>query len=394
MRLTRRFRAGGSGTSVPPAEAPSPGPAEPWEEGGRAAGGERGDSAAPEARRRARLAVVALVAGLSAVVSFAVVAGAMLLRGSPPPRGPGTGVVTAPADLPSPRSGEAIAAGPGSQVAVLFGGAAPGGGLLDDTWVFDGHAWSQRHPGSAPPARTGAAVTYDAARHVVLLSGGRGGDGPLRDTWTWDGVGWTEQLPERAPPLGPGSAMAADAAARSVVLVTRPTTGSGGPVQTWLWDGRDWSPRPEATEPALAGPPLLSSDPVSGHVLLVSGAGAGGSAAATWGWNGRTWLPRGEGPTPAVRPGAGWMAADLAAGRVVLLETRAVAGGVTWVWDGARWNFVFPAAAPPIGAEGTAAGMVTDPLSGWPLLVGAGAPRDPDRLRHGWWWHAAGWRPA
>lgn len=353
----------------------------PWLSGGSAA------------RHRARLTVAALVAGLSAIVSFAAVAAAVLLRGSPPPpRGPATGTIAAATDLPSPRTGEAVAAGPGSQIAVLFGGTAPGGALLDDTWVFDGQAWTQRHPGSAPPARTGAAVTYDMARHLVLLSGGRGSAGLLHDTWTWDGVGWTEQLPERSPPLRPGSAMASDTALRTVVLVIPPAAGANGDAQTWLWDGRTWSPQPDAAEPALSGAPLMSSDPVSGHVLLLTGSAPGASAGVTWAWDGRTWTAREQGPASTVRPGAGWMAADLADREVVLFETG-VAGGLTWTWDGTGWSFLFPASAPPVGAAGTAVGMVTDPLSGWPLLLGAGASGDPDRLRRGWWWHDGGWHP-
>jgi len=37
---------------------------------------------------------------------------------------------------------------------VLFGGQdGLGGELLSDTWTFDGHDWTERHPSRAPPAR-------------------------------------------------------------------------------------------------------------------------------------------------------------------------------------------------------------------------------------------------
>ncbi|MEA2618923.1 MAG: large repetitive protein, partial [Chloroflexota bacterium] len=216
------------------------------------------------------------------------------------------GPVRTPGVIPA-RSGEAVAAGPGSQAAVLFGGVSPGGGLLDDTWVFDGRSWSEVHPGAAPPARAGALVAYDAARHVVLLTGGRGATGALTDTWSWDGVGWTAQLPETPPRLGPWSGMAADGAARTVVLVTG---RSGVPAQTWLWDGRNWSRAQPAAEPVLSGPPVMSTDPQGGHPLLVTAAGPGASPASTWSWDGSTWSLHTQGSPVVVRPGATWMAAD------------------------------------------------------------------------------------
>jgi hypothetical protein len=135
----------------------------------------------------------------------------------------------------------------------------------------------------------------------------------------------------------------------------------------------------------------MSADPLTGHVLLVTATGPGPSPAATWGWDGRTWSLRPQGPPAVMRPGATWMAADPSAGRVLLFTTGA-AGGVTWVWNGTRWSYVFSAVAPAIGADGVVSGLVTDPLAGRPMLVGAGASTDPSRFRRGWRWRGDGWR--
>ncbi|HEX3604939.1 MAG TPA: hypothetical protein VH134_03370 [Candidatus Dormibacteraeota bacterium] len=340
---------------------------------------------------RRPLAVAGALIGVAAVIG----AGTALLRPTPPAaRAHDAAATTTAAPVvtttaPPLRRGEAVAAGPGSQLVVLFGGVAPGSRLLDDTWVFDGRRWLQVHPGASPPARSGGLAAYDGARHQVVLTGGQGAGGALTDTWTWDGVGWTLQLPETPPRLGPWSAMAADTATHTTVLVTG---RAGAPAQTWLWDGQQWSAARAPAEPLLTGPPVVATDPLTGHPLLVTAVGPAASPAATWSWDGRTWTQRRQGPPVAVRPGSTWMAADTAAQRVLLFETG-TAGGTTWLWNGRAWSYVFSAVAPAIGGDGVASGLITDPVSGRPLLVGAGSPGDPSRLRRSWHWHGDGWRP-
>ena len=54
-----------------------------------------------------------------------------------------------------------------------------------DTWEWDGTAWTQRSPASAPSPQQGHAMAYDAARGRVVLFGGH--DSFRRgDTWEWD----------------------------------------------------------------------------------------------------------------------------------------------------------------------------------------------------------------
>jgi hypothetical protein len=175
--------------------------------------------------------------------------------------------------------------------------------------------------------------------------------------------------------------MAADSTSGTVVLVT----GRGGaPAQTWLWDGRTWNRARSAVEPLLGAPPVMSADPLSGHLLLLTATGAGSSPAATWLWDGRAWSLRPQPQPPVVRAGGAWMAADRVARRVLLFTTG--------LWDGRRWSYVFSSVAPAIGADGVASGLVTDPVSGRPVLVGAGTDGDPSRLRRDWTWHGDGWR--
>jgi hypothetical protein len=56
---------------------------------------------------------------------------------------------------------------------VLFGGCESCGGsfgLMDDTWQWDGHGWTQLHPAHSPPGRFGA-VAGTVAGKIVLFGG-------------------------------------------------------------------------------------------------------------------------------------------------------------------------------------------------------------------------------
>ena len=54
-----------------------------------------------------------------------------------------------------------------------------------------------------PPARSGAAMAFDAANGSVVLFGGQSRTRSLDDTWTWDGTAWTQAHPgDLAAPAG------------------------------------------------------------------------------------------------------------------------------------------------------------------------------------------------
>ena len=94
-------------------------------------------------------------------------------------------------------------------------------------------------PAPAPPARSGAAIAYDAGSGRVVLFGGRGDTGgqrvPLGDTWLWNGedLSWEEIEPDPAPPARTEASAASDEAQRNVVLFG----GSGGTElgDTWIF---------------------------------------------------------------------------------------------------------------------------------------------------------------
>jgi hypothetical protein len=103
-------------------------------------------------------------------------------------------------------------------------------------WEFDGRFWT--HVAVAtPPQRWMVQTDTDQRHRTIVLSGGVG----KNDTWTWDGIAWTQRFQLVSPPV------------RSI---TGPTPGDGlrrgrgaffggagdGPIlsDTWLWDGSEW----------------------------------------------------------------------------------------------------------------------------------------------------------
>jgi hypothetical protein len=94
---------------------------------------------------------------------------------------------------------------------VLFGGSnslggRKGFGATNDTWAWDGSDWILRTVRVAPSARWQPASVVDSTTGDVVLFGGIAQDGyrnlyALDDTWTWDGSAWTQRSPLRATGL-------------------------------------------------------------------------------------------------------------------------------------------------------------------------------------------------
>ena len=60
---------------------------------------------------------------------------------------------------------------------VLFGGYT-GTKYLNDTWSWNGTAWSQLSPGTSPGIRAFTSVAYDAPRSTILVFGGQASGNP------------------------------------------------------------------------------------------------------------------------------------------------------------------------------------------------------------------------
>jgi len=125
------------------------------------------------------------------------------------------GVTTGPLSAPLARAGALVAYDAADGYTLLFGGVNQSFVTLSDTWVYQGGNWTQLHPRTNPPGRTWSMMTYDTNDGYVLLFGGMNhstGSSPyldLGDTWTFRAGVWT-RLNVTSGPVARDSAMLAD----------------------------------------------------------------------------------------------------------------------------------------------------------------------------------------
>ena len=195
-----------------------------------------------------------------------------------------------PAASPSARRRHAMAYDPTRKAIVLFGGcAACGTDAFDDTWEWDGATWSlAARTAVTPRGRQDAAMAFDGT--AILMFGGRdvpgqNGDVVYDDTWLWDGAAWTSPPQVLSPARRSHAGVAFDPRRKRVLLYAgnscfRPCKACqprcGAYDEAWEWDGARWAQRsPLPIDSNNGGTTRLSFDPVRQAIVLVSGHGDG-----------------------------------------------------------------------------------------------------------------------
>jgi hypothetical protein len=177
---------------------------------------------------------------------------------------------------------------------VLFGGTDP---LTheesNETWTWDGEAWTLQRPSTSPPKRQGGSLAYDPTSGNMLLFGGFSfqKSDAFADTWIWDGQDWTELHPTVSPPPRINPGMAADLKRKEIVLFGGIPFGRAATAQndTWIWDGNKWRKAiPPVAPPAIPDPPL-AFDSSLGQVVLSASFEGSGKPNDLWTWDGETW---------------------------------------------------------------------------------------------------------
>jgi hypothetical protein len=246
----------------------------------------------------------------------------------------------ATASAPAPRFNQTMAYDGRRGRTVLFGGLVPASsGALnysDETWEYDGATWRPVAPATSPSARVGQGMAFDAGRGVVVLFGGFDGRSHqyLNDTWEYDGAAWTARRIPNSPPAGLYPAMAYDVA-RGVVVAFG---GFGG--ETWEYNGRRW--RQIAVESHPSGGGWLALDPGRGVSVLSAGYDPRDPRLSRfWEYNGgaRAWTQADTTSLPIGR--AAPIAYDSASTRIVLFGGHRLASGTmsfneTWVYGPPR----------------------------------------------------------
>lgn len=242
---------------------------------------------------------------------------------------------------PSPRS-TALAYDHARMKTMLFGGynGSSGGGIDNQTWLWDGAVWSPANPSTKPTARRSHNLAYDSDRQVTVLFGGEAGT-LKQDTWEWDGTDWTPRSTS-----GPGArqnfAMTYDSQ-RHVTILFGGQTGTGYIDDTWEWNGTagTWSLMSN-TGPSPRGYAHMAYDPVRNVTVLFGGADNSSQKGDTWEWNGTAWTPiTPTGATPMERASHG-MAYDPSCG-VVIFGGYGINGNSlsdTWSWNGTAWTLI------------------------------------------------------
>ena len=210
--------------------------------------------------------------------------------------------------------------------------------------------WIDRTTPSGPSHRVTPGMTYDPARGNMVMFGGLQTSPVIayqNDTWTWDGSAWTQRTPANSPPGRSDFAMGFDAA-RSRAVIFGGFLNGNSLNDTWEWDGATWAQVVTATQPSPRRDARLTCDPVRG-VMVMFGGLAATAVNETWEYNGVNWTQVTTAGSPPARMLHG-QAFDVARNRTVIFggldSLFGPARGDTWTYDGATWTQVLPATSP------------------------------------------------
>lgn len=224
---------------------------------------------------------------------------------------------------------------------------------------WDGLAWktfSNLNP-TPPPRRFGGAV-YDQTLKKLVTFGGYDAVGNYRqDTWTWNGSAWTEVKPDKKPPHRAQPVMWYDPLAKKTIMYSGAGRKSIEDHATrysdmWAFDGTNWTELTKTAAPGIRFAPLTAVDPNSGKVIVFGGLRAtiDDNDRVTqfydndmWIWDGssNSWTELQPENAPAPRQN-GALEYDSASGKFVLFG--GFAGNFyfsdRWHWDGQNWTVV------------------------------------------------------
>lgn len=227
---------------------------------------------------------------------------------------------------------------------VVFGGAGQNGVLLNDTWEWTatgpggGGGWKQR-AGSGPSPRSHAGMAFDASRGKMVLFGGRTGPVPnyTNETWEWNGTAWSQVAAATPPPAMEGALFTYDPSITRTVLVSSLLSFPN----EYEFNGTAWTtifgPGPAAQGSSFSA---LSYDALRPARVFIGGvfSPSGGNLPATWGRRQGTWQTREYGHLRSSNWAGPRLCYDPGLQKVLLVDATNPSGllGV-WSWDGDFW---------------------------------------------------------
>lgn len=268
---------------------------------------------------------------------------------------------------PSSRIEDSLVYDSVANVSLMFGGYDLDWNRMNDLWSYQGstHTWTLLTPptGALPTRRSGQAMAYDPVRKVVVLFGGLDDNlGYLGDTWEWNTVSktWTSFSPASAPSARQGARLIYDAANSRTLLIGGVDANSFYN-QTWSWNGSTWTLL-SVTTPAAFLPrafPGATYNPTSGHGVTVFGGLGFPSGSTTvsdfndlWELRNNVWTlvtPSSGSPAPRAWTQIVW---DSGGNRLVMFGGYHVDGtagsyGDTWEFSANAWSLIVPQSSGP-----------------------------------------------
>lgn len=256
-------------------------------------------------------------------------------------------------DGPAPRSNHAMVYDSCRNVVVMYGGFDEQQGF-EDTWEWDGTSWSLRASGGGPGVRFTHSMAFDATRcRTVLFGGNAPYNAPsyFNDTWEWDGNAWTQKCANCAPTVRHAPGMAYHALRQRVLLFGG---WSGGSLlnDVWAWDGSTWTSITTNSGPTPRTETAMVYDPLQDRMVVFGGRTVpvlcGTLSNETW----ELELPTPSGPgtwtlqtvstSPSPRTMMG-MAFDASTGETLLYggsNNCDTAYHDTWSYDGSSWQLL------------------------------------------------------
>lgn len=282
-----------------------------------------------------------------------------------------TNISSAIGTAPPGSASAGFAYDPALNGSLLFGGCVSGVQWYstctptNETWLFNGSAWTQLHPENAPSPRYYTMMTYDAADGYMLLFGGNASGGPwngtngtgsgfLGDTWEFSQGNWHQLQPSSSPSPRAAAGMAYDVADHEVVLYggesyrvllnqASETYAGSDTNDTWTYSGGVWTQIFPHTNPGPRDSFPMTYDPNSSSVMLFGGftwSGGGGNYGDTWEFAAGAWQQVALAGSAAYASNNAALAADPALGGPVLFGGHYQYSyyGTTLVFNGSTWN--------------------------------------------------------
>ena len=178
---------------------------------------------------------------------------------------------------------------------VTFGGRSPTiSGFANDSYQWNGSVWQVIPASNAPPPRYLYGMAYDSGRDKIVMFGGRGSLATLGDTWelTNNGVTWSWQqiLTPTSPPPREEMVMAYMPDLRRTVMFggyDRDTDTIYG--DTWDYDGTTWHAVTPLTSPTPRYRTASAYDTARRRITVYGGFDGDSVLTETYEYTGDNW---------------------------------------------------------------------------------------------------------